>query len=61
MRQLINFVHLYLRNKPQPFQLPGVFYAGRDEVDAGSLNTGMAQHIRQLCYIPAGAVEGSGE
>ena len=50
-----------LRNKPQPLQLPGVFYAGGDEVDAGSLNAGVPQHIRQLRHIPAGTVECPGE
>jgi hypothetical protein len=41
--------------------LPGVLYASGNEVDAGGLNTGVAQHIRQFGYIPAGSVEGPGE
>ena len=50
-----------LRNKPQSLQLPGMFYTGGDEVDTGGLNTGVPQYIRQLCYIPAGAVERTGK
>ena len=50
-----------LRNKPQSLQLPGMFYTGGDEVDTGGLDTGVPQHIRQLCYIPAGAVERTGK
>ena len=50
-----------LRNKSQPLQLLGVFYAGRDEVNAGGLNTGVPQHIRQFCHIPTGSVERPGK
>ena len=38
-----------------------MLYASGNEVDAGGLNTGVAQHIRQFGYIPAGSVEGPGE
>ena len=59
--QLINFVYFNLRNKTQSLQLPGVLYASGNEVDAGGLNAGVAQYIRQFGYIPAGPVEGPGE
>ena len=49
------------RNKPQPLNLPSVLYSGRNEVNTGSLNTGMPQHICQLGHIPAGAVERAGK
>ena len=61
IRRSINFVYFNLRNKTQSLQLPGVLYASGNEVDAGGLNAGVAQYIRQFGYIPAGPVESPGE
>ena len=35
--------------------------AGGDEVDAGGLDAGVAQHVSQLCHIPAHPVETPGK
>lgn len=50
-----------LRYKSQSVQLPLVFRPGGQEVDAGGLEAGMAQHIRQLHDVTAGPVKGRGE
>ena len=50
-----------LRYKSQSVQLPLVFRPGGQEVDAGGLEAGMAQHIRQLHDVKAGPVKGRGE
>lgn len=50
-----------LRYKSKSVQLPLVFRPGGQEVDAGGLEAGMAQHIRQLHDVTAGPVKGRGE
>ena len=50
-----------LGDQPQLIQGPGMLGAGGDEVDAGGLEAGMAQHIRQLHDVTAGPVKGRGE
>lgn len=41
-RQTVEFV---LRYEPQPLQLTRVFQTGSHKVNAGRLNTGMAQYV----------------
>ena len=48
-------------DQPQSVQDPGVVRAGGNQVDAGGLDGAVAQHVRQLCYVPADVVKGPGE
>ena len=50
-----------LGDQPQLIQGPGMLGAGGDEVDAGGLDAGVAQHVSQLCHIPAHPVETPGK
>ncbi len=52
-----NLSYLGLRNKTQPFQLPGLFRAGGDEVNSGCLDAGVSQHIRQFDNILINTIE----
>ena len=50
-----------LGDQPQLIQGPGMLGAGGDEVDAGGLDAGVAQHISQLDDIPTGPVKDGGK
>ena len=57
--QNINFVSL--RYETQLLQHFGALRARGEEIDAGGLDGGMAQHVGQLCHIPAHPVKRSGK
>ena len=56
--QNVNFV---LTDQAEAFQLLLVFCSGGHQVDAGCFDAGMSQHIRKLCDVVAGPVEGAGK
>ena len=61
LKQVINSVASLLTDQTHPFHLSDMLRFGGDEIEPGCFNTGMAQHIRQLCHIPANPIEGLGK
>lgn len=61
LKQVINSVASLLTDQTHPFHLSDMLRFGGDEIEPGCFNTGMAQHIRQLCHIPAYPVKRPGK